>query len=81
MHFTKVIFGALHVLAHNKQIPFQGVESLLERCQRPTHPAIIPLQPCLTEPGGQLVHSLSESDADVLSVTLSKNNKYAVTCE
>ncbi len=63
------------------QILLQGAEGLLSQCISPPSPALLPDAPILLPSGGQLVHVLSGHTEYVSAITLSKNSKYAVTCE
>ena len=64
-----------------KLLFFQQTEKFLDDCLKYPVACMIPNKLILTQPGGQLLHSMAGHRADIISLDLSADNKTIVTCK
>ncbi|XP_076472592.1 NACHT domain- and WD repeat-containing protein 1-like [Babylonia areolata] len=61
--------------------PSQGVKPFLQQCRTGSDaPFLLPSQPIMVAPGGQLLHSLNEHTSDVMAMAMTADGKLVVTC-
>ncbi|XP_053395163.1 uncharacterized protein LOC123524131 isoform X2 [Mercenaria mercenaria] len=58
----------------------KSTEEFLKKCRQFSVPSILPDKRILTQPGGQLLHSMAGHKGDVLSLDLTTDSKMALTC-
>lgn len=74
------LIGRLYKYTKKEQYPF--LKKMLEAAKKPSIPAFIPKQQCLTPTGGSLVNSISyeEFHGGIEYVNFTSNSKTVVTC-
>ena len=74
------LLGRLHKYTKKEQYPF--LKNMLEAARKPSVPAFIPNQQCLTPTGGSLVNSISyeEFHGGIEYVNFTSDSKTMVTC-